>query len=330
MTDSSKGTFVVVAAIAAALGVALGALGMRAAVGAAQSKSDSSATGVPRTVDGKPDFSGIWQAMNEAHWDLEAHEARPGAVTQQGAYPFEYARVPAAPVVALGAAGGVPGSVGVVEGNGVIPYKPEALKVKQENGANWIDRDPELKCYLPGVPRAMYMPYPFQIVQGPTKIHMMFAFSSAARIVHFDDVEGPPDFTYMGHSVGHWEGDTLVVRVTEFNGKNWFDRAGNYHSEALKVTERYTPMTKDAIHYEVTIDDPKVFTRPWTIAMPLYRRLEPNAQLVEYRCTEFVEEFMYGGLRRKPLVKHWESETFIIDVKRKVPEGDKVHDWYRR
>ena len=333
MADSSKGSLVVVVAVAAAaLGVALGALGMRAVIGggAPISESASAAAGVPRTADRKPDFSGIWQAMNEAHWDLEAHEAKPGAVMQQGAYPFEYTKVPAAPVVALGAAGGVPGSVGVVEGNGVIPYKPEALKVKQENGANWIDRDPELKCYLPGIPRAMYMPYPFQIVQGPSNIHMTFPFSSAARIVHLADVEGPPDFTYMGHSVGHWEGDTLVVEVTEFNGKNWFDRAGNYNSEALKLTERFTPMTKDAIHYEVTIEDPNVFTRPWTIAMPLYRRLEPNAQLIEYRCTEFVEEFMYGGLRRKPLVKRWESETFIIDVTRKVPEGDKVHDWYRR
>ena len=116
--------------------------------------------------------------MNEAHWDLEAHEARPAAVTQQGVYPYEYARVPAAPVLALGAAGGIPGSVGVVEGDGKIPYKPETLKIKQENGANWIDRDPELKCYLPGIPRAMYMPYPFQIVQSTNKVHMAFEFTT--------------------------------------------------------------------------------------------------------------------------------------------------------
>ena len=197
-----------------------------------------------RTADGKPDFSGIWQALNEAHWDLEAHEARPGAVMQQGVYPYEYARVPAAPVLALGAAGGVPGSVGVVEGDGKIPYKPEAAKIKKENGENWIDRDPELKCYLPGIPRAMYMPYPFQIVQSANKVHMAFAFTSTGRTIHLDEVEGPPDFTYMGHSVGRWEGDTLVVDVTEFNGKNWFDRAGNYHSEALHLTERFTPITQ--------------------------------------------------------------------------------------
>jgi hypothetical protein len=288
------------------------------------------APAVLRTADGKPDFSGIWQSLNEAHWDLEAHEARPGAVMQQGVYPYEYARVPAAPVLALGAAAGVPGSVGVVGDDGKIPYKPEAVKIKMENGEHWIDRDPELKCYLPGVPRAMYMPYPFQIVQSANKVQIAFAFSTATRTIHFDEVEGPPDLTYMGHSVGRWDGDTLVVDVTEFNGKNWFDRAGNYHSEALHLTERFTPISRDAIQYEATIEDPNVFTRPWKISMPLYRRLEPNAQLLEYRCMEFAEEFMYGGLRKQPLVHHWEGETLIVDIKRKVSEADKLHEWYRR
>jgi hypothetical protein len=318
------GGSIAVAVVAAALGSLVTLVVMR------NTGQNSQASILPRTADGKPDFSGIWQANNEAHWDLQAHEARPGAVMQKGVYPYEYARVPAAPVLALGAAGGVPGSVGVVEGDGQIPYKPEAAKIKEENAEHWIDRDPELKCYLPGIPRAMYMPYPFQISQGTNKISMAFTFSATGRTIHLDEVEGPPDFTYMGHSVGRWEGDTLVVDVTEFNGKNWFDRAGNYHSEALRLTERFTPITKDAIHYEVTIDDSNVFTRPWKISMPLYRRLEPNAQLLEYRCIEFVEEFMYGGLRKQPLVKRWEGETLIIDITRKVPEGDKLHEWYRR
>ena len=317
-------TPLVVATVAAAV---LGALATHACT---QGPQSSRAAQVNRTADGKPDFSGIWQALNEAHWDLEAHEARPAAVTQQGIYPYEYARVPAAAVLALGAAGGVPGSVGVVEGDGRIPYKPEALKIKRENGANWIDRDPELKCYLPGIPRAMYMPYPFQIVQSANKVHMAFAFTTTGRTIHLDEVEGPPDLTYMGHSVGKWDGDTLVVDVTEFNGKNWLDRAGNYHSEALHVTERLTPISRDAINYEVTIEDPNVFTTPWKISMPLYRRLEKNAQLLEYRCIEFTEEFMYGGLRRRPLVTRWEGETMIIDVTRKVPEGEKLYEWYRR
>src|SRR5580704_13199869 len=167
-----------------------------------------------RTADGKPDVSGIWQANNEAYWDLQAHQARAGMVTQPGVYPYEYARVAAAPVLALGAAAGVPGSLGVVEGDGQIPYKPEAAAVKQENGEHWIDRDPELKCYLPGIPRAMYMPYPFQIVQGTNKIEMAYTFTNASRVIHLDKAEGPPDDTYMGHSAGRWDGDALVVDVT--------------------------------------------------------------------------------------------------------------------
>jgi hypothetical protein len=283
-----------------------------------------------RTVDSKPNFSGIWQANNEANWELQAHEPRAGAVTQQGVYPYPYTQVAAAPVLALGAAGGVPGSLGVVEGDGQIPYKPEAAALKKENAELWIDRDPELKCYLPGIPRAMYMPYPFQIVQSTNKIHMAYAFSNAARTIHLDHVEGPPDDTWMGHSVGRWEGNTLVVDVTNFNDKTWFDRAGNFHSDALHLVERFTAIGPAAIRYEVTIEDPKVFTRPWKISMPLYRRLEPNIQLLEYRCTEFVEEFLYGHLRKQQLVKHWEGETMVVDIKRKVPPGDGLYEWYRR
>jgi len=284
-----------------------------------------------RTADGKPDFSGIWQANNEAHWDLQAHAARPGIVTQEGVYPYEYAEVPAAPVLALGAAGGVPGSIGVVDGDGEIPYKPETAVIKQANFDNWVDRDPELKCYLPGVPRAMYMPYPFSITQGAKQIQMAFTFSNAARVIHMDpETTGPPDFTYMGFSIARWEDDSLIVDTNMFNGRNWFDRAGNYHSEQLQLTEKLTLETPNLIRYEVTIDDPEVFTRPWTISMPLYRRMEPNAQLLDYRCIEFAEEFMYGGLRREQLVKRWESETMIIDVTRKVPPGERLHEWYGR
>jgi len=300
------------------------------AVTVTRTAGQAPATRPARTVDDKPNFSGIWQANNEAHWDLEAHAARAGAVMQDGVYPYEFAQVPAAPVLALGAAAGVPGSIGVVEGDGQIPYTSAAAAIKQENGENWIDRDPELKCYLPGIPRAMYMPYPFQIVQSTNKIHMAYAFSSTARTIHLDEVAGPPDYTYMGHSVGRWEGDTLVVDVTDFNGKNWFDRAGNFHSEALRLEERFTPISPDAIQYEVTIEDPNVFTRPWRISMPIYRRLESNMQLLEYRCIEFAEEFLYGHLRKEPLVTRWEGETIIVDITRKIPQGDALYDWYRK
>ena len=229
-----------------------------------------------------------------------------------------------------GAAGAVPGSLGVVQGDGQIPYKPEALAIKQQNAANWIDRDPELKCYLPGTPRAMYMPHPFQVTQSTNKIHLAFAYSNTARTIHLDEVEGPPDNTWMGHSVGRWEGDTLVVDVTNFNDRAWFDRAGNFHSDALHLTERFTMKSPDVLWYEVTIEDPNVYTRPWTIAMPLYRRAEPNMQLLEFRCNEFAEEFMYGNLRKEQLVKRWEGETMTIDITRKVPPGDAFYDYYSK
>ena len=267
-------------------------------------------------INGRPNFSGIWQTNNEANWDLEAHEARAGAVMQPGVYPYDFAQVPAAPSLPFGAAGGVPGSLGVVEGDGQIPYTPEALARKQDNAAHWLDRDPELKCQLPGVPRAMYMSYPYQIVQSANKIHIFFAFSNAARVIHLDDVALPPDYTLMGHSVGRWEGDTLVVDVTYFNGKSWFDRAGNHHSEALHLVERFTLVTPNVINYEVTIEDPNVFTRSWRIAMPLYRRMEPNMQVLHYRCTPFVEEYLFGHLRNEPLVTRWEGETMVVEITR--------------
>src|SRR5262249_9747748 len=177
-------------------------LALGAALGVTLTRGGSASPRAARTADSKPNFSGVWQANNEAYWDLQAHEARAGAVTQPGVYPnYEFARVAAAPVVALGAAAGVPGSLGVVEDDGQIPYKPEAAAIKKENSENWIDRDPELKCYLPGIPRAMYMPYPFQIVQSTNKIQMAFTFANAARTIHLDKVEGTTDDTYMWNSV---------------------------------------------------------------------------------------------------------------------------------
>jgi len=321
MLDRRSGSLITVAVAAAAFGAVVSA--------SITQTSGQAGAARPARIEGKPNFSGIWQANNEANWDLQAHAALPGAVTQQGVYPYDYARVPAAPVVALGAAGAVPGSLGVVQGDGQIPYKPEALQIKKENAEHWIDRDPELKCYLPGIPRAMYLPYPFQITQSTNKIHIAYEFSNSARTIHLDKVAPPPDDTWMGHSVGRWDGDTLVVDVSNFNDRAWFDRAGDFHSDALHLTERFSLMSPDVIQYDVTIEDPKVFTRPWRIAMPLYRRVEPNMQLLEFRCNEFVEEFMYGNLRKEPLVKHWEGETMAIDITRKIPPGDRFYEWYR-
>jgi hypothetical protein len=283
-----------------------------------ESQSPGAAGQIPRTADGRPDFSGIWQANSSANWDLLSHEARP-MVAQRGVYPD--VPVLAAPVVALGTVGWVPADLGVVVGD-EIPYQPWALKRKQENFANWLDRDPELRCYLPGVPRAMYMPYKFQIIQGPTKVMMAFEFRNADRTIHFDEVVPYPGDAFMGHSVGKWDGDTLVVDVTRFTPNTWFDRSGNFHSDALHVTERYTPLGRDAIQYEARIEDTKVFTRPWTIRLPLYRRLEPDARLIPFRCMEMVEETFLGHLRRETLVRRWEGRTMVVDITRRAPASE--------
>jgi hypothetical protein len=235
----------------------------------------------PRTADGKPNLNGIWQAINTANWDVEDHAARQG------------------PVTALGASFSIPPGVGVVEG-GTIPYKPEALARKKDNLANWMTRDPEIKCYMPGIPRATYQGHPFQIVQTPQQILMAYEFANASRIVYMNSKDESPSAFWMGWSRGRWEGETLVIDVTGFTDQTWFDRSGNFHSEALHVVERYTATGPDHLLYEATIEDPNVFTRPWKISMPLYRRVDKNAQLLEYICVEFAEELMYGHLRKPP------------------------------
>jgi hypothetical protein len=232
-----------------------------------------------RTADGKPNLNGIWQAMNTANWDVEGHSAQAGQV------------------VSLGATGAEPPGIGVVEG-GEIPYLPAALEKKKENNANRLKLDPEVKCYLPGVPRATYMPFPFQIVQSGKFILMSYEYDGAVRTIYMDNPGPAPVDSWMGWSAGRWEGNTLVVDVTGMNDQTWFDRAGDFHSDMLHVVERYTPVSENVLNYEATIEDPQVFSRPWKISMPLYKHLEKNAQLLEFKCVEFVEELMYGHLRK--------------------------------
>lgn len=251
----------------------------------------------PRAEGGHPDLNGIWQTMNEANYDLEAHTARPAMALRPG----PYGPVPAAPVLALGAVGAVPPSMGVIVGGGEIPYKPEALKTKKENQEHWLERDPEIKCYLPGIPRANYMPQPFQIFENGTQIFFAYQYDGAVRNIYLKDPGPAPVDSWMGQSVGHWEGETLVIDVTGFNDSTWFDRAGDFHSDALHVTERFTRTSPDIIQYEATIEDPNTFTRPWKIAMPLYRRQEANERLLDFKCVEFVEELLYGKWRKHPL-----------------------------
>jgi hypothetical protein len=235
----------------------------------------------PRTADGHPDLNGIWQALNTANWDIQDHSTAAGTVA------------------ALGAVDAIPAGQGVVEG-GEIPYQAWALAKRKDNFAKRLTADPEIKCYLPGVPRATYMPLPFQIIQGAKAVMITYEFADAVRNIPLSNPGASPAPSWMGWSVGHWDGDTLVVDVTSFNEDTWFDRAGDFHSDALHVVERYTPRSPDTLIYEATIEDSKVFTRPWKMSMPLYRHVEKNAQLLEFKCVEFAEEVIYGHLRKKP------------------------------
>ena len=274
------------------------AFGLGAGVLLSTAASAEKAYKAPRAADGKrPDLNGIWQALNEANWDIELHIAKPSLQVREG----PMGPVPAVKTLYMGAVGSVPPGAGVIKGGGKIPYTPEALKKRDDNTANWVDRDPEVKCYLPGIPRANYMPQPFQIFQGKEAIFFSYQYAGAVREVYMDNEEEAPIDSWMGQSDGRWEGDTLVVEVTGQNDQTWFDRAGNHHSDALKVTERFTPIGPNHLQYEATIEDENVFTEPWTISMPLYRRIEEGARLMEFRCVEFVEELMYGEWRRTPL-----------------------------
>jgi hypothetical protein len=234
----------------------------------------------PRAADGHADLSGIYQALNTANWDLEDHSALAATMWQTGTI------------------GAEPAGESVVEG-GDIPYKPAALEKKTTNFASRRTNDPEAKCYMPGIPRANYMPYPFQIVQSPRGIVFVYEFASANRVVNMGKPEEAGSDTWMGTNNGHWEGDTLVVDVTGLNGLAWFDRAGDFASKQLHVVERYTRTDPYHLDYEATIEDPSVFTRPWKISMPLYRKVEKNAQLLEFKCVEFVEELLYGQFKKQ-------------------------------
>lgn len=238
-------------------------------------------TEIPRSADGKPLLDGIWQALSTANWDLTPHAAAPASLAR------------------LGARHAVPPGLGVVEG-GEIPYQEWAREKQRENQTRSLELDPEVKCFMPGVPRATYMPQPFQIFQTDDYVMIAYQFAGAVRTIYMDDPGPSPTEFWMGWSVGRWEGDTLVVDVTSQAEGTWFDRAGNFHSDALHVTERYTVLSPNHLRYEATIADPKVFTRPWKISVPLYRRIEPGMQLMEFKCVPFSEEVLYGHLRKRP------------------------------
>ena len=256
----------------------------------------------PRTADRQPDLNGFWQAMNTANWDLEEHGTAPS--------PFPEL---------LGAYLAQPAGFSVVEG-GTIPYKPEALAKRtklretrltvdprlQATGATEELGDPEAKCFQGGVPRSAYLPFPFQIVQTRTKVLMAYDFAGGLRIIHLgedlDKVRAAALLdidTWNGQSVGRWDGETLVVDARWFSGPTvWLDRAGNFISASAVVVERYTPISPYHLRYEATITDSETFTRPWTISMPLYRRIEPNMELLRFECIPFAEPLMYGPFKK--------------------------------
>src|SRR5262245_2423393 len=245
-----------------------------------QAPATQRVAGIPRMTDGKPNFTGLWQALGTAYWDIRDHSAMAG------------------PFYQLGATGAMPAGQGIVEG-GDIPYRPEAAAKQKENFKNRLVLDPEVKCFMPGVPRGTYMPFPFQIVQSQRDIAIAYEYATANRVINMGKPKEAAVDTWMGTSNGRWQGDTLIVDVTGLNGESWFDRSGNFMSENVHIVERYSFADADHLNYEATIDDPTIFTRPWKISLPLYRRKEKNAQLLEFKCVEFAEELIYGHLRKR-------------------------------
>src|SRR5579862_6744458 len=219
----------------------------------------------PRAPDGKPDLQGIWQVRNTAAFNVETHGASTG--------------------IAAG-----PGVI-VNPPDGMIPYQPEAAAQQKENFKNRASADPLNKCFMPGVPRLTYLPYPFQIFQTSRYIVFVYEYIHIYRTIFMDGSKHLEDIDFwMGDSRGHWEGNTLVVDVTNHNGETWFDKSGNYHSDALHVVERYTRTAPDVLTYEAAIEDPKVFTKPWKMSMPLYRHTEKNFRLLEYECYAYLDD----------------------------------------
>jgi hypothetical protein len=280
------------------------ALGACQATGTETASTTSGSTGAaaaykaPRGPDGvHPDLNGVWQVLNTANYNIEAHPAQAAMQLRPG----PYVPVPAAEVVALGAIGAVPAGIGIVQGDGKIPYTADALKLRDENRAKAVENDPEVKCYLPGIPRANYMDKPFQIFHSDKAVFFAYEYAGAVRNVFLEDPGEAPVDSWMGQSYGKWDGDTFVIEVTGLLPDTWLDRSGNLHGSTTKVVERWTPTSDYTMRYEATITDEETYTKPWTIAFNLYKRQGEDAQLQQFKCVEFVEELMYGHLRKTPL-----------------------------
>ncbi|MEY4640027.1 MAG: hypothetical protein RLZZ227_21 [Pseudomonadota bacterium] len=265
---------------AALLAIAVTLSGCEQAAEPQQAAAPAQAQSPTGVLGGHPNLNGVWQALNTAHWDLEAHNA----VALDAHWE-------------LGAIAAIPAGNTVIRGGGTIPYLPEALAKRDANRVDWPALDPEAKCYMLGVPRVTYHNMPFQIFQGDASdMLMVYPFAATNRTIFMNDPEPPPIDTWMGKSDGAWEGDTLVVTTTGQHDQSWLDRAGNHHSAQLRVTERFTLIDKDHLQYEATLEDPATYSAPWTIEMPLYRLVEPNAQLLEHKCVPFADKLLYSDL----------------------------------
>jgi hypothetical protein len=248
---------------------------------ATKAKASSGRTAGPATLGGHPNLNGVWQVLEEADWDPRPHDA---------------GQAPAAGDL-LGALEAVPPSLGVLVGDTDIPYKADAKAQYEKNRMSAPKADPEAACYLPGIPRATYIQHPFQIIQAADgDMLMAYQYAAANRLVKMQKVEVPPIDTWMGTSYGSWEGNTLKVVTLSQNGMTWMDRVGDYLSNNATVTERFTLMDHDHIKYDVTVDDPSVFSKAWKMSMVLYRRVEPNAQILDFRCVPFADLLVYGDL----------------------------------
>jgi hypothetical protein len=248
--------------------------------GAVPASAQNAAPRTAKPTDNKPNLTGLWQSFGTADWDIQAHGAQAG------------------PFYQLGAIGAIPPGQGIVEGD-EIPYLPAALEEKKKNLADRWKLDPVIRCYMPGVPRATYMAFPFQIIQSQKDVLIAYEFASVNRLINMGKPQEAAVDTWMGTSNGHWDGNTLVVDATGFNGMAWFDRAGNFASDSLHVVERYSLLDQNTMNYEATIEDPKTFSRPWKVNVILYRHREKDARLLEFKCVEFTEELIYGDLRKK-------------------------------
>lgn len=247
--------------LATSLAIVTCARGIPQSTEAAASHPRAGSYSPPRLSDGTPDLRGIWQAQSTAYLNMEGHPAEAGVRASK--------------------------SIVIDPADGKIPYLPDALNQRVKKYESRATTDPAIHCFQAGVPRAIFLPTPFQIFQSVGHLAIVYTDNHSYRIVSASSIphDDGIDF-FMGDSRGHWEADTLVIDVTDLGDQTWLDAAGNYHSDQLHVVERYTLIGPNTLKYEATLTDPKVYARPWTIRLFLYRDSKPSARIIEDECID--------------------------------------------